>query len=75
MAATKGLMFVLLLIAFAMLLMESGQMIVAKLVMRGADYRRGRRSVRGHVEPVAVAVNAFRQALQATMIFVPAMLI
>lgn len=28
MAATKGLMFVLLLIAFAMLLMESGQMVI-----------------------------------------------
>ncbi|XP_004136384.1 gibberellin-regulated protein 1 [Cucumis sativus] len=32
MAATKGLMFVLLLIAFAMLLMESGQMVITTQV-------------------------------------------
>lgn len=42
--------------------------------MRDANYRRGKRSARGHVEPAALAVNAFHQALQATMMFVPAML-
>lgn len=49
--------------------------IAVKLVMLGASYRQGRRSARGSVEPAALAVNAFHRALQATTMFVPAMLI